>query len=148
VTAPPGDRIGVGELGQLVERVVDRLILVGEHRLLVVLWGDMLVTIPTSLLKTSAAFFSLLLRNWVALSSARNTCPPLRRSRCPSRNGVSASRSGRFRFHARRAAAHRAQHLHVAARVQARRNQDHHLLTGKPVAGFSAGREGCRTPGP
>src|ERR1700694_1710396 len=42
----------------------------------------MLVTIPTVLLKTSAAFFLLLLRNWVALSSARNTCPPLRRSRC------------------------------------------------------------------
>ena len=37
VTAPPGDRIGMGELGQLVERVVDRLVLVGEHRLLVVL---------------------------------------------------------------------------------------------------------------
>jgi putative transposase len=37
VTAPPGDRIGMGELGQLVERGVDRLVLVGEHHLLVVL---------------------------------------------------------------------------------------------------------------
>jgi hypothetical protein len=128
--------------------VVDRLILVGKHRLLVVLWGDMLVTIPTSLLKTSAAFFSLLLRNWVALSSARNTCPPLRRSRCPSAKWGQRlpQRQVQVSCPPCRSASGAAPACRGAG--PGTPNQDHHLLTGKPVAGFSAGREGCRTPGP
>jgi hypothetical protein len=64
----------------------------------------MLVTMPAVLLKMPAAFLSF--------AAAQL---PLRRSCCPSRNAVSASCSGRLGFHARRVAAHRTQHLHVAA---------------------------------
>jgi hypothetical protein len=56
VTAPPGDRIGVCER---VERVVDRLVLVGEHRDLVVFGAACPVTTPRVPLKTPSALILL-----------------------------------------------------------------------------------------
>jgi hypothetical protein len=43
---------------------------------------------------------------------------------------------------------HRAQHLHVAARVQARRNRRPLLTYRQARSGTSDRQEGCRTPGP
>jgi hypothetical protein len=59
VTAPPGGRIGVCGRGERVERVVDRLVLVGEHHDLVVFGAACPVTTPRVPLKTPSALILL-----------------------------------------------------------------------------------------